>query len=116
MYTVIKTLTISAAHFLPRHEGKCKRLHGHNWKVTAHCRSPELNANGMVVDFGRIKRTCETLDHRNINDVFEAQQFDYPPTAEVIAKYLCDMIPFCFKVEVEENDGSVAIYEEPEEE
>ena len=44
MYTVIKRMEISAAHSLSlSYPSKCEYLHGHNWIITVHCRSKELN-------------------------------------------------------------------------
>ena len=66
MYTVIKRMEISAAHsLLLSYPSKCEYLHGHNWIITVHCRSKELNADGMVIDFSHIKRVVkDQLDHR----------------------------------------------------
>ena len=67
MFTVIKRLEISASHklVLP-YRSKCASLHGHNWIITVYCRSARLNADGMVVDFTRIKEVVmEKLDHQN---------------------------------------------------
>ncbi|MCI6781676.1 MAG: 6-carboxytetrahydropterin synthase, partial [Dialister sp.] len=33
------------------------------------------------------------------------------PTAENIAKWLCDRIPHCIRVSVQETEGNVATYE-----
>lgn len=108
MYTVIKRIEISAAHRLSlSYPSKCENLHGHNWIVTVHCRSKELNSDGMVLDFSRIKEVVKgKLDHRNLNEVF-----DFNPTAENIARWICDQFPECFKVEVQESEGNTAIYE-----
>ena len=55
MYTVIKRMEVSAAHSLKlSYRSKCENLHGHNWIITVYCRSKELNADGMVVDFSHI--------------------------------------------------------------
>ena len=71
MYTVIKRLEVSAAHSLNlSYSSKCENLHGHNWVITVYCRSAELNADGMVVDFSHIKKAVkEKLDHQNLNEV-----------------------------------------------
>ena len=60
MFTVIKRLEISASHklVLP-YRSKCASIHGHNWIITVYCRSARLNADGMVVDFTRIKEVVE---------------------------------------------------------
>ena len=56
MYYIEKTFEISASHSLTlSYESKCTRLHGHNWIVTVYCRSRELNADGMIVDFTEVK-------------------------------------------------------------
>lgn len=108
MYTVIKRMEISAAHSLSLpYTSKCERLHGHNWVVTVYCRSRELNAEGMVADFGHIKRLVEgQLDHQNLNDLIPAN-----PTAENIARWICDQIPTCYRVVVQESEANTVIYE-----
>jgi len=108
MYTVIKRIEISASHSLKlSYESKCEHLHGHNWIITIHCRSQELNEDGMVIDFTHIKeRITSQLDHKNLNDIFS-----FNTTAENMAKWICDQIPHCFKVEVQESESNVAIYE-----
>ena len=90
MFTVTKRLEVSASHQLKLdYPSKCQNLHGHNWIITVHARSEEL-------------------DHRHINDVLG----DINPTAENMAKWIADELgPKCFKVEVQESEGNTAIYE-----
>ncbi len=108
MYYVKKRIEISASHKLCLdYESKCTRLHGHNWIVTVHCRSNVLNANGMVTDFTDIKNTVMgNLDHANLNEVVP-----FNPTAENLAKWICDNVPNCYRVDVQESEGNVASYE-----
>ena len=108
MYIIKKRLEIAAAHWLElSRESKCEALHGHNWAITVWCRSEKLDADGMVIDFGEIKRTVkEKLDHKVLNDVLP-----FNPTAENIARWICEQIPFCFKVEVRETENNIALYE-----
>ena len=108
MYTVIKRMEISAAHSLSlSYPSKCEYLHGHNWIITVHCRPKELNTDGMVIDFTHIKQVVkDQLDHRNLNEVLP-----FNPTAENIARWICDQLPTCYKVEVQESEGNTAIYE-----
>ena len=75
-----------------------------------HCLLPFLTAQhseGMVVDFTRIKEVVtEKLDHQNLNEVLP-----FNPTAENIARWVCKQIPQCYKVEVQESEGNIVIYE-----
>ena len=93
-------MEISASHSLKlSYRSKCENLHGHNWIITVYCRFEVLNEDGMVVDFTH-------LDHRNLNEVVS-----FNPTAENIARWVCEQIPTCFKVEVRESEGNTVIYE-----
>lgn len=108
MYTVTKRLEISAAHQLSlNYESKCKNLHGHNWIIYVTCQSETLDVNGMVVDFKHIKNlVSNVLDHQCLNDVLQCN-----PTAENIARWICEKVPHCVKVSVQESEGNVAVYE-----
>ncbi len=48
----------------------------------------------------------DRLDHSVINDVIQCN-----PTAENIAKWITDIVPNCWRCEVQESEGNVAIYE-----
>lgn len=108
MYYIKKRLELSAAHFLCLdYESKCTQLHGHNWIITIECKSEELNENGMVTDFTHVKNSIVSrLDHKVLNDVLP-----FNPTAERIAKWIVDEIPNCFRCEVQESEGNIAVYE-----
>lgn len=108
MYYVKKRLEISAAHRLElSYDSKCTCLHGHNWIITVECKSRELNCDGMVTDFTHIKqRIMEKLDHSILND-----ELDFNPTAENIARWICDNVENCWRCEVQESEGNTAIYE-----
>ena len=61
----------------------------------------------MVINFTHIKQVVkDQLDHRNLNEVLP-----FNPTAENIARWICDQLPTCYKVEVQESEGNTAIYE-----
>ena len=93
------------------YESKCTNLHGHNSIITVYCKSKELNSNGMVCDFSKIKNDIHgKLDHQNLNDVLL-----FNPTAENIAKWICDQIPECYKVTIQESEGNTATYIRDEE-
>lgn len=108
MYYVKKTIEVSGAHRLTLdYESKCTALHGHNWIITVYCRSEELDSNGMVVDFSLIKNKVKSvLDHQILNDVLP-----FNPTAENLARWICEQVPHCYRVEVQESKGNVAAYE-----
>ena len=108
MYTVKKTFEISASHSLKlSYESKCEDLHGHNWVLTVYCRSKELNQDGMVVDFSHIKKTIQDqIDHKNLNDILS-----FNTTAENMAKWICEQVPLCYKVDVQESENNMATYE-----
>ena len=83
--------TFEAAHSLPNHNGHCKRLHGHSYKLEVKVEGKIISDNtspetGMVSDFSRLKATVKSeldkWDHTNLNDRFEN------PTAEVMCTYL----------------------------
>ena len=108
MYYVQKKIEISACHRLDLdYESKCTRVHGHNWIIIVYCRSEKLDRNGMVIDFSEIKRLIkEPLDHRILNDVLP-----FNPTAENIARWICDHVENAYKVEVWESENNMAAYE-----
>ena len=99
MYYVSKRFTIAASHHLEvDYPTKCARVHGHNYGIEVFCKAAELDANGMVVDY--------KLDHRDLNEVLP-----FNPTAENLARWICDQIPGCYKVIVKETADNTAIYE-----
>ena len=108
MYYIKKRLEISAGHHLELdYESPCQRMHGHNWIITIYCKAEQLNQNGMVCDFTHIKKAIHgKLDHRNLNETL-----GFNPTAENIAKWACDQIPECYRVDVQESEGNTATYE-----
>lgn len=83
-----------AAHRLPDYEGKCFRLHGHNWKVEVVVRGTDLDSSGLLIDFkvlkAHVSEVLLTLDHYYLN---ETEAFlNTPPTAEHIAKYIYESL------------------------
>jgi 6-pyruvoyltetrahydropterin/6-carboxytetrahydropterin synthase len=90
MFTVRVEDGFSAAHFLTRYHGKCERLHGHNYRVRVTADGKELDAGGMLVDFGVLKSALKAalseLDHTCLND--HPEFADGSPSAERIARFL----------------------------
>lgn len=115
---VIKEFKFSAAHRLNKMpEGhKCRRPHGHNYKVRIECEGDVNHGNDMVIDFFDIKKivgpVIDSFDHRDLNEVINHTN----PTAEVLCKYLwdsaADSLPLS-AVEVWETDTCAARMEKP---
>jgi 6-pyruvoyltetrahydropterin/6-carboxytetrahydropterin synthase len=80
-----------AAHSLPRvPEGhKCRRMHGHSYRIAVHVEGPVDETSGMVIDFAEIVAAISPiveneLDHRCLNDVPGLEN----PTSEQLARWL----------------------------
>ena len=118
-WTLSKEFTFEAAHRLPRHDGKCARLHGHSWRMVVEVESPVLCESGpktgMVTDFGDIKKAVaplleSRLDHHYLNEIPGLEN----PTSENLAKWIWGKLkpnlPQLSKVVVRETCTCGAIY------
>ncbi len=118
MYDIKVKSDFSAAHNLRNYNGKCEKLHGHNWIVEAIFRYKKLDKNGLAVDFriakAALKGAIESLDHSYLNDVGIFKKTN--PTSENIAKFIYDClkkkIRSVYSVAVWENEKSCAVYSE----
>lgn len=108
MYYISKQIEVAGSHKLQlSYDSKCQNPHGHNWIITIHCRSQQLNKDGMVADFTHVKHQIhDKLDHQNLNDILP-----FNPTAENIARWITEQIPQCYKTTVQESAGNIATYE-----
>lgn len=92
MYELMIETSFSAAHQLRGYDGRCERLHGHNWRVNVYVTSEKLNEIGLAIDFLELKRITEDilgpLDHYNLNEVFPFTEIN--PSSENIAKWIYD--------------------------
>ncbi len=85
-----KSFSFEAAHWLPTFpEGhKCRRLHGHSFRVDVVVEGEVDPARGYLVDYGDIRRATQTveaaLDHRCLNDVEGLSN----PTSEMVAAWI----------------------------
>jgi len=60
------TKEFDSSHFLElEYESKCKRIHGHTYKVEVEIEG-ELNEEGMIFDFTHLSEIVKELDHRLI--------------------------------------------------
>jgi 6-pyruvoyltetrahydropterin/6-carboxytetrahydropterin synthase len=73
-----------SAHFIENYDGKCAQLHGHTWKICVWVRGDDsLLENGILWDFGNLKRLTNEFDHKNLNEVLKIN-----PTAENLVMYV----------------------------
>ena len=62
---ITKKFRFEAAHALYGYDGKCKNIHGHNYKLFVTVIGVPVNDNsnakeGMVMDFGDLKKIVNT--------------------------------------------------------
>jgi 6-pyruvoyltetrahydropterin/6-carboxytetrahydropterin synthase len=113
---LFKLFSIEAAHHLPRvPEGhKCRRLHGHSFKVEIHIEGPVRTDEGWVQDFADISRAFtplyEQLDHHCLNEVPGLEN----PTSENLARWIWQRLkpalPLLSQIVVRETCTSGCIY------
>jgi 6-pyruvoyltetrahydropterin/6-carboxytetrahydropterin synthase len=106
----------AAAHRLPRYDGPCFRMHGHNYRFFVGIEGEVDPRSGMIADFGEIKRVVQEqvlarVDHQNLNDVLEN------PTAENIARWIWEALaphlPGLFEIRLFEIADSCVTYRGP---
>ena len=116
MFEIEKELEINGAHHLNLpYDSPCNNIHGHLWKVKIYCRAKDsvVDENkGMVVDFSIIKRLVHgELDHKNLNEIQIDKSFPSDnPTAENLARWICNKVPYCYKVDLWETPKNKATY------
>ena len=137
MITVTKTIRFDAAHILTNHQGLCKNLHGHTYRVDVSVTQWDGDTRDMVIDFKDLKRiasevVCERFDHAFIYNTESAGEREiaavvekngmrtvaipFRSTAENLAKLffgdLKSRIPGLSAVRVWETADSCAEYRE----
>jgi 6-pyruvoyltetrahydropterin/6-carboxytetrahydropterin synthase len=87
---LVHEFRFEAAHKLPKvPEGhKCRRLHGHSFKVELTIEGPVNPETGWLIDFGVLhdlwKPLHAELDHNYLNDIEGLEN----PTSEVLAFWI----------------------------
>ena len=112
-----KQFGFEAAHLLPNlPEGhKCRRLHGHSYRVRIHLEGDLDPTLGWVADFADIAEAArpviDELDHTYLNEVEGLEN----PTAEAIAMWiwrrLAQSLPLLSRIEVAETCTAGCVYE-----
>ncbi len=113
---IFKEIHFEAAHLLPHvPEGhKCRRLHGHSFKVTLYVDAPIDPKLGWVMDFADLKKATQPIvdqvDHRYLNEIPGLEN----PTSENLARWLWSRlkksVPHLSKIVVQETCTSGCTY------
>lgn len=111
-----KQFTFEAAHFLPNvpENHKCKRLHGHSYKIIITIRGPVDPKIGWVMDFGEITKVVKViidqLDHRLLNEILGLEN----PTSENLVVWIWNKLkpnlPLLHTIEISETCNSSCVY------
>ncbi|MCC5864105.1 MAG: 6-carboxytetrahydropterin synthase QueD [Wenzhouxiangella sp.] len=113
---LFKVFQIEAAHFLPNvPDGhKCKRVHGHSFRIEIHVTGSVGESTGWVMDFSELKSAFEPLyrqlDHHFLNEIPGLEN----PTSENLARWIWQRLkptlPELSKVVIQETCTSGCIY------
>ncbi len=119
MWRLEKTFRFEAAHYLPKHDGKCRRLHGHSFVGKVFLEGDSLvkagPKSGMLIDFGEVGEIVGALvesglDHYFLNDSTELDN----PTSEELARWIYEQLKpalsLLVAVRVEETCTSACEY------
>ena len=114
--SIHKVFHLEAAHWLPNvpAEHKCRRMHGHSFKVEIHVAGAVGEDSGWIMDFADLSTAFEplfeALDHHCLNDVEGLEN----PTSENLAAWiwarLKPRIPLLSRVVVRETCTSGCDY------
>ena len=90
---------ISVGHRVVGHEGKCRHLHGHNYRIHFHCEAQSLDDIGRVIDFSVIKdKLCMWLeDNWDHKFLFWTEDVLFKHLADCTEHYSCnenDMVDY----------------------
>ena len=113
---IFKVFTIEAAHRLPNvpENHKCRRLHGHSFRIEIRVAGPVQENAGWIMDFADIGRAFqplyEQLDHHYLNEIEGLEN----PTSEHLARWiwrrLKPALPLLSEVAVRETCTAGCVY------
>ena len=119
MYEVTVRKTFSAAHTVTI-DSICEPLHGHNFAVEVTLSAAQLDDEGLVIDFRKVKRWLDEIlkefDHTYLNDLPRFRSVT--PTAERLARCIYDYMETKMestqcsisRVTVRESESACATY------
>lgn len=69
--SLTKTFRFEASHVLPKHPGKCSRLHGHSWVLDVTIDGPVNPETGFVIDYYEVSKVVNEfiigkVDHQHL--------------------------------------------------
>lgn len=103
----------AAAHRLPRYQGKCFNMHGHNYRLRVCLRGQPDGYTGILLDFGDLEAAVKAAvldqcDHATLNDFIDN------PTAETFAVWcwerLRPRLPGLVEVRLWETKDCCVVY------
>lgn len=116
---LVREYRFESAHHLPNvPEGhKCRRLHGHSFKIEIGIEGPIDPDTGWLIDFADIDEVVrpiiDALDHRHLNEIEGLEN----PTSEVLARWIwtrvAPSLPDLTQVIVHETCNARCIYRGP---
>ncbi|MEC4803023.1 MAG: 6-carboxytetrahydropterin synthase QueD [Jaaginema sp. PMC 1079.18] len=123
-WLIYKEFRFEAAHRLPHHDGKCRRLHGHSFVGRVYVQSSHLVESGpkqgMIIDYSDLKQYLKPLlndylDHHYLNETTGLEN----PTSEELARWIYQQLeqaglPGLEAVEIRETCTSGCRYQKPE--
>jgi 6-pyruvoyl tetrahydropterin synthase/QueD family protein len=77
VFRIHRSVDIHFAHHIRGHDGACINLHGHTWKFEVSVEARELDEQGFVVDFARIKSEILEPCHRLLDHALAIGELTY---------------------------------------
>lgn len=125
---IAKEFRWEMGHRLPRHDGACKNLHGHSYRMEVEVEGETCPETGMVIDFAeisaKVKPFLGELDHAflcqeddtEVRDLLETMDLKrvyipFPSTVENICRMFIERLRPAFTDEPRVEAFTVRIWE-----
>lgn len=115
-FELVKTFRFEAAHSLAHAPDghKCRRLHGHSYRLDVHVTGQPDPNTGWVIDFAAIKATVEPiveqLDHRCLDDLPDLTNSTSEALCEYLWQRIAPKLPELSAITIWESETSKCIY------